>query len=130
VGHLTNLILSRKESNPEDVFTLMSREIGMSIPSTLFFLAKTKSQCQNIKFLKDNRHHWSHVNVMVTDHPDIIQSKPEGSIVIKVIKPFNADLESDFEITSIRDLDDNLLDRVSEKLLKIQKSKSLGFTSH
>jgi len=97
VSHLNNLILERGD----DTFKIMSREIGMSIPSTFFFLAKTKSQCQNVIFVKDNKEHWDHVKVMVTDHPDIIKSKPEDCVVIKLLKTFNVELDSDFEITKI-----------------------------
>lgn len=122
VSHLNNLILE----NGSDTFKIMSREIGMSIPSTFFFLAKTKSQCQNVIFVKDNKEHWDHVKVMVTDHPDIIKSKPEGCIVIKLLKTFNVELESDFEITKISELDGELIHKIKEKLLKVQKTGKQG----
>ena len=128
MGYLNDLILSRKETNPEDEFLIISREVGLSIPSTLFFLSKTKSQCQNIKFIKANSDHWKWVKVMVTDHPDIIKSKPKDAVVIKVLKPFNADIESDFEIENIKELDGKMLDSVMSKLIKIQKSKAVRFT--
>jgi hypothetical protein len=117
VSHLNSLMVGS-----DDTYKIMSRELGMSIPSTFFFLAKTKSQCQNVIFVKDNVHHWNHVKVMVTDHPDIIKSKPNDCIVIKLLKTFNAEIESDFEITTIGELDNELLEKVSEKLLKIQKT--------
>jgi hypothetical protein len=128
VNHLNDLILNRKETNPEDEFMIMSREIGLSIPSTLFFLSKTKAQCQNIKFIKNNVDHWKWVKVMVTDHPDIIKSKPKDAVVIKVLKGFNAELESDFEIENIKELDSKMLNDVFSKLVKIQKSKAVRFT--
>ncbi len=129
INHLNNLILNRKDKNPEDEFIIISRELGLSIPATLFFLSKTKSQCQNIKFITDNRQHWKWVKVMVTDHPDVITSKPKDAIVVKVRKPFNEDLEADFTIDSIKELDNTLLNSISSRLVKVQKSKVVRFTS-
>ena len=80
----------------------MSREIGPSVPSTYFFLSKTSCQVRDIKFISDNKEHWIHVDVMITDHPDILLSKPEGKISIKIEKEFNKDIESDYTIESIK----------------------------
>jgi hypothetical protein len=66
---------------------------------------------------------------MVTDHPDVITSKPKDCVVIKVEKEFNKDLESDFTIENIKELDGTILNSVREKLIRIQKSKAVRFTS-
>jgi hypothetical protein len=89
---------------PDVEFIIMSRELGLSIPSTYFFLSKTSCMCQNVKFVTESSDHWKYVDVMVTDHPDVLNSKPEGKVSIKVDWSHNKDCESDFNIDSIQEL--------------------------
>ena len=97
---LNNLILEF----PEHEFIIMSRELGLSIPSTLFFLSKTSSQCQNIKFVTDSKNHWKYVDMMVTDHPDIINSKPNDKVCVVIDKEFNRFKDMNTRIESIKEL--------------------------
>jgi hypothetical protein len=80
------------------------REAGRSVSATLFFLSKTGCMIQDVKFTMGLTDCWKYNDIMVTDHPEIIKSKPEGKIVIKVEKPFNEDLESDYVIRTVREL--------------------------
>ena len=81
VDTLNNLILE----NPEYEFYLISREVGLSVPSTLFFLSKTKCMVQNIKFIKEFKSFWDFVDVGITDRPEIIKSKPKNNRSVKRI---------------------------------------------
>lgn len=113
VESLNQLILE----NPNHEFILLSREIGLSIPSTLFFLSKTKCMCQNIKFVLDNESVWDHVDVMITDHPRIITSKPDNKVCVKVEKDFNKLLtQSNIVIKSIKELDSTSLNSLENIL--------------
>lgn len=89
---------------PEHEFIIMSREGGLSVPSTYFFLSKTSCQCQNIKFVTDSKDHWKFVDIMVTDHPDIINSKPDNKTCVVVDKDFNKFLDNNDRIDSIKNL--------------------------
>ncbi|NIP31140.1 MAG: hypothetical protein GTN59_11470, partial [Candidatus Dadabacteria bacterium] len=103
---VNNLIIDNKN----DEFIIMSRELGLSIPSTFFFLSKTSCMCQNIKFVTDSSHHWKHVDVMVTDHPDIINSKPFGKYCIIVDRDYNkAVMQPGVRISTIHELPETLL---------------------
>jgi len=101
---LNNLILDF----PEHEFVVISRETGLSVPSTYFFLSKTSCMAHEVKFVIDSRDSWKHVDLMVTDHPDIINSKPDGKACIVVGKEFNVDCDGDFRIESIKDVRDIL----------------------
>jgi hypothetical protein len=61
-----------------------------------------------VRFVMDSRDSWKHVDLIVTDHPDIITSKPEGKGCVIVDKEFNRDFEGDFRINSIKELSDIL----------------------
>jgi len=65
-------------------FIVVSREAGRSVPATLFFLSKT--------------------GCMITDHPDILNTKPEGKLTIKIEKPFNQEIPSDYTIKTVKEL--------------------------
>jgi hypothetical protein len=41
---------------------------------------------------------------MVTDHPEILNSKPEGKKVIKIEKPFNQEIPADYTVKNVREL--------------------------
>lgn len=105
VETLNQLILK----NPEHEFILLSREGGLSVPSTLFFLAKTKSICQNIKFVNEYSKVWDNIDIMVTDHPNIINTKPKNKSLIIVNKDYNKNfIDFDYRINSIKELDNQI----------------------
>jgi hypothetical protein len=105
VDTLNNLILE----NPEYEFYLISREVGLSVPSTLFFLSKTKCMVQNIKFIKEFKSFWDFVDVGITDRPEIIKSKPKNKVCVKVNKNYNNSYDSDFTIKSIKEVDSDFI---------------------
>jgi len=113
VDTLNNLVLD----NPEHEFYLISREIGLSIPSTLFFLCKTKCMVQNIKFIKEFKSFWDFVDVGITDRPEIINSKPESKICLKVNKNYNDSYKSDFTVKSIKEVDTEYLNKMCGSVL-------------
>lgn len=85
-------------------FVVTSREAGRSVPSTLFFLSKTGCMIQDIKFTMGTTDCWDFVDCMITDHPEVLNSKPEGKITIKVEKTFNSEIPSDYSVRSVREL--------------------------
>lgn len=113
VETLNQLILD----NPQHEFILMSREGGMAIPSTLFFLAKTKSSCPNIKFVKEYSKVWDYVDVMITDYPKIIDTKPKGKVNIIIDKEYNKDFnQNKMRFKTIKEIDSDVLNGVESIL--------------
>lgn len=103
--------------NPRHEFILISREGGMAIPSTLFFLAKTKSSCPNIKFVKEYSKVWDYVDVMVTDHPKIIDTKPNGKVSIIIDKEYNKIFnQNKMRFKTIKEIDSSVLNKVESIL--------------
>jgi hypothetical protein len=104
--------------NPKHEFYLISREIGLSVPSTFFFLSKTKCMIQNVNFVTDFKSCWDLVDVMVTDRPEIINSKPKNKICIKINKNYNDSYDSDFVFKTIKELDNDFIEEISNLLVK------------
>lgn len=114
VETLNNLIID----NPKHEFIIITREGGLAIPSTLFFLSKTKSLCTNIKFVTEYDKVWDYVDVMITDHPNIIRSKPQGKVCVKVSKEHNSLLtQSNFNIKTIKEVDQEMLNDIELNLM-------------
>lgn len=110
---LNNLILE----HPEHEFIILSREGGLAIPSTLFFLSKTKSICPNIKFVTEYSKVWDYIDVMVTDHPSILKSKPSNKLSVIVDKIYNEKIiQSGLRIKTIKEIDSRLLDSLQDAL--------------
>ena len=109
VETLNQLILN----NPRHEFILISREGGMATPSTLFFLAKTKSTCSNIKFVTKYSKVWDFADVMITDHPEILKSKNKDKLSVVIDKPYNKEInQSGVRVKSIKEIDERLLDNL------------------
>lgn len=114
VETLNQLILE----NPKYEFILISREGGLAIPSTLFFLAKTKSICSDIKFVTDYSKVWDYVDVVITDHPKILDTKPLNKLSIVIDKEYNQKIkQSGTRIKTIKEIDVRLLENLESVLL-------------
>ena len=101
--------------NPQYEFTIISREGGLAIPSTLFFLSKTKSICSNIKFVTEHSLVWDYVDVMITDHPKVANSVPKGKLVLLIDKEFNKNIkQSGTRVKSVKEIDERILETFSE----------------
>jgi hypothetical protein len=100
--------------NPNHEFVLLSREGGMAVPSTLFFLAKTKSICTNIIFVKEYSKMWDYVDLMITDHPKVLDSKTNGKLSIVIDKDYNQMIieKPILRVRSIKEIDLNVLNEL------------------
>lgn len=113
VESLNQLILE----TPRHEFILISREGGLAVPSTLFFLSKTKSICSNIKFVTEYTKVWDHVDIMVTDHPKILNTKPLDKLSIVIDKEYNKKIvQSGHRLKTIKEIDERLLDNFEQVL--------------
>ena len=83
---------------------LVSKENGKSVTSTMHFLSKSASRIRNIKFIDDNKDVWNFCDVVVTDLPEILDSKPEGKISIKINKLYNQWSKSDYTFDDLKEL--------------------------
>ena len=118
VETLNQLILE----NPKYEFIIITREGGLSIPSTLFFLSKTRSLCPNIKFVTEYSKVWDYVDVMITDHPKILKTKPKhGKLSVVVDKPYNQKIsQSGIRVKTIKEVDIRFLESLESTLINVE----------
>lgn len=107
-----NTLYSQHKDNHE--FMIISKEVGNSIPATLFFLSKTSCKIRNYKFIIYNKEVWDYCDVMISANPDILITKPENKISIKIETDYNTEIKSDYSVEKLKIvLDENLLSNIT-----------------
>jgi hypothetical protein len=95
--------------NLRDTYDLMivSDEIGRSKPSSLFFLSKFGCLLEKVFFYSEitKKNMLDEVDILLTANPDLLLNKPDNKIMIKFITDYNKNIKSDYEISSLSDLE-------------------------
>lgn len=93
---------------------ILSKELNNSKPATLFFLSKLSCKVNTIKFVRDYKDKWEHIDVLITASPETLQSKPLEKTSIKVINKYNKNCNSDYTIVDLKELleDKNTLSKI------------------
>ena len=77
-----------------------------SISSTYHFLAKNACKIRNVKFINEYEDIWKHSDVVISDCPEIFETKPKNKKSIKINHMYNYYSDSDFSFDSISDIKD------------------------
>ena len=95
--------------NLRDTYDLMivSDEIGRSKPSSLFFLSKFGCLVEKVFFYSEitKNNMLDEVDILLTANPDLLLNKPDNKIIIKFITDYNKNIKSEYEISSLSDLE-------------------------
>jgi hypothetical protein len=95
--------------NLRDTYDLMivSDEIGRSKPSSLFFLSKFGCLVEKVFFYSEitKNNMLGEVDILLTANPDLLLNKPDNKIIIKFITDYNKNIKSEYEISSLSDLE-------------------------
>ena len=94
------------ELTKEFEITIVSNEKGKAIPSTYHFLAKKACRAKNVKFVEDYKSVWDFSDIVITDLPEILDSKPEGKMTIKINKLYNQWSNADYVFDDLKELSD------------------------
>lgn len=89
---------------------IVSDEIGKSKPASLFFLSKFGCLIEEIRFFNEFTKNimWDEIDVLLTANPDLLLNKPDKKIVIKFETEYNREIQTEYTIKSIKELDDKL----------------------
>ena len=85
---------------------IVSDEIGKSKPASLFFISKFGCLVESIKFYSESTINslWDSVDILLTANPKLLLNHPKNKIVIKFNTIYNDSVESDFHISSLKEL--------------------------
>ena len=89
---------------------IVSDEIGKSKPASLFFLSKFGCLVEKVKFYSETTLNsmWDEVDVLLTANPDLLLKQPDGKKVIKFETEYNKHIDSEFTITTLKELKNKL----------------------
>ena len=100
---LNEFYLDMRESH--DII-VVSDEIGKSKPASLFFISKFGCLVETVKFYSESTINslWDSVDILLTANPKLLLNHPKNKIVIKFNTTYNNDVESEFNISSLKEL--------------------------
>jgi hypothetical protein len=100
---LNEFYLDMRESH--DII-VVSDEIGKSKPASLFFISKFGCLVESVKFYSESTINslWDSVDILLTANPKLLLNHPKNKIVIKFNTLYNEGIESDFNISSLKEL--------------------------
>tara|TARA_R110000772_G_scaffold221503_2_gene331916 strand:- start:1112 stop:1717 length:606 start_codon:yes stop_codon:yes gene_type:complete len=106
-----------KDLRGENDLMIVSDEIEKSKPATLFFLSKFGCLIEKIKFFSKITEEslWDETDILITSNPNLMDTKPEGKIVVKYKTTYNENSVSDYEIETIEEF------RTLYETLKLKK---------
>ena len=93
-----------KRCGEEHEVILLTRECGRAIPSTLFFLSKTGSMCKNIKIIPSYKEMWDECDLLITTFPEVLNTKPDNKISIKVERRYNKEVRGDYSVKNTSEI--------------------------
>ena len=100
---LNEFYLDMRESHE---IIVVSDEIGKSKPASLFFISKFGCLVETVKFYSESTVNslWDSIDILLTANPKLLLNYPKNKMVIKFNTIYNEDIESDFNISSLKEL--------------------------
>jgi hypothetical protein len=81
---------------PIDVIFVSTKEFGLSIGNTYFFLSKIGTKVREVYFPTDSLTVWDVCDVLITANPDLLNNKPDGKISVKIKAEYNKESDADY----------------------------------
>lgn len=83
------------------VMFVSSKEYGLSIGNTYFFLSKTGTKIREVYLPTDSNTIWEKCDVLITANPDLLDSKPEKKVSIKITTDYNGESKGNYTYNSL-----------------------------
>ena len=103
------------EANKSYETVLISDEEEQAIQATFHFLAKSACRIKKLIFEKDKSRLWDYCDIIITDNPELLESKPKDKISVKILADYNQYDSSDHEFKSVTEIDDSFFVKLTQK---------------
>lgn len=112
---LNDLYFDLREDNE---LLVVSMEIGKSKPSSLFFLSKFGCLLEKVIFFSEvtKNNMWNQVDILLTADPGLLLDKPTNKIVVKFNTPYNKQISSEYEVSSLSEFGE-ILKKLKENVI-------------
>lgn len=115
-----NVLKSLDIDEDPEVFYFSPFELGLTIPSTLSFLASHGLRVREYYFPVNSMEMYDKCDIMITANPNLISKCPEGKKVFKINAPYNKDVESEFSFDSLYDVIKDPEEKIIKEIEKIE----------
>lgn len=115
-----NVLKSLDIDEDPEVFYFSPFELGLTIPSTLSFLASHGLRVREYYFPVNSMEMYDKCDIMITANPNLISKRPEGKKVFKINTAYNKDVESEFSFDSLYDVIKDPEEKIIKEIEKIE----------
>ena len=84
-----------------EIMFVSTMEYGLSIGNTYFFISKLGSKIREVYLPIDSSTIWDKCDVLITANPNLLDSKPEDKITIKINTEYNKESESNMSFYTL-----------------------------
>jgi hypothetical protein len=81
---------------PIEVMFVSTKEYGLSIGNTYFFISKLGTKIREVYFPTDSFTIWDKCDVLITANPELLDSKPNDKVSIKIKAEYNKENDADY----------------------------------
>lgn len=86
---------------PIDIIFVSPMEYGLSIGNTYFFLSKLGTKVREVYLPIDSQTIWDTCDVLITANPNLLNTKPEGKVSVKIKAEYNNDSEANYSFNDL-----------------------------
>lgn len=86
---------------PIDIIFVSPMEYGLSIGNTYFFLSKLGTKVREVYLPIDSQTIWDTCDVLITANPNLLNTKPEGKVSIKIKTEYNNDSDANYSFNDL-----------------------------
>lgn len=98
--------LNNLQAEIDDEIILINRDSTRGRSATMFFLSKTNFALKKVFFTDSYEECWEYADLLITDHPDIMECKPNDKILVKLKGSYNNEYKADLDIESPNEIFD------------------------
>ena len=100
---LTRTILDIDIDEPIEVLVVSTKEYGLSVASSYFFISKLGVPIREVYFPTDSNKIWDKCDILITANPDLLDTKPEGKKTVRIEKDYNKECAYDATYETLTD---------------------------
>lgn len=86
---LTRTILDIDIDEPIEVLVVSTKEYGLSVASSYFFISKLGVPIREVYFPTDSSKIWDKCDILITANPDLLETKPDDKKTVRIEKDYN-----------------------------------------
>lgn len=114
-----NILMNLDVDEDPSVMYVSTFELGVTIQSTLSFLAAHNARVREYYFPVNSMTIFDRCDILITANPNLIKNCPEGKTVIKINTPYNKDVKCEYSfdtlIDAIRDEKETIIKLIENK---------------